>query len=217
MKRYSRKGRLALVPTSSSVLALPASKEVGPMVRPASVLAEAASMSNRGRLVFPSCSHPSSPRLPLLSPSPSTMTLAPTTLVVHSPLPLPVHSTLPSSQAMWTPLFLLAHVMSESHVSSPSRLASAEDMFERSSSCITMDSEDDHQHGYETPVPESQKLMIRASRHGLLVWPLCLESVARGWTQSIFKVHVLASANHRPHRTYAVDKKIAQHYAMAMN
>ena len=62
MKRYSRKGRPALVSTSSSVLALPALEE-GPMVCPTSVSVEAASMSSRRRLVFPSCSHPPSPRL----------------------------------------------------------------------------------------------------------------------------------------------------------
>ena len=95
MKRYSRKGHPALVPIFSSVLALPASEEAGPMVRPASVSAEVVSTCSHGRLVFPSCSHPPSPRLPLLSPSPSTTTLAPVASVVPSPPPLPVRSTSP--------------------------------------------------------------------------------------------------------------------------
>ena len=59
--------------------------------------------------------------------------------------------------------------------------------------------------------------MIRASRYGLLVYPLCLESVPRGWTQSIVREHVLAWANRHPHRMYAIDKKIAQHRALATN
>ena len=87
-KRYSRKGHLALVPASSSVLALPASKEAGLMVRPALMSVKAVSMSSHGRPVFPSCSCPPSPRLPLLSPSPSTTMLAPPAPVVPSPPPL---------------------------------------------------------------------------------------------------------------------------------
>jgi hypothetical protein len=95
MKSYLRKGRSAPVPASSSVLALPTSEEAGPMVRPALVSAEVVSTSSHGRLVFPSCSHPPSPRLPLLSLLPSTTTLAPAAPVVPSPLPLPVRSTSP--------------------------------------------------------------------------------------------------------------------------
>jgi hypothetical protein len=93
-----------------------------------------------------------------------------------------VHSTLSSSQAAWTPLFLLAHVMSGSHLSSCSRLASTKDMSKRSLACLTTDSKDDRRHGYATPVPESQKLMICSSHYILLVCPLCLESAPRGWT-----------------------------------
>ena len=87
MKRYSMKDRPASVPTSSSVLALPALEEVGLMVRPASVSVEAALMSSHKRPVFSSCSCLPSPRLPLLSSLPSTMTLAPPAPVVPSPLP----------------------------------------------------------------------------------------------------------------------------------
>jgi hypothetical protein len=137
--------------------------------------------------------------------------------VVPTPSPLSVRSTSPSSQAAWTPLFLLAHVVSGSHVSSRSHLASAKDMSESSPVYITTDSEDDHRHGYTTPIPESQKPMIRASCYGLLVCPLCPESAPRGWTQSIIREHVLAWANRRPHGTYAVDKKIARHHALATN
>jgi hypothetical protein len=53
MKSYSRKGRLALVLASSSVLALPTSEEARPMVRPASVSTEALSTSSLRR----PCSH----------------------------------------------------------------------------------------------------------------------------------------------------------------
>ena len=59
--------------------------------------------------------------------------------------------------------------------------------------------------------------MIRASRYGLLVCPLCLESAPYSWTQSMIREHVLTWANHRPHGTYAVDKKIVRHRALAMN
>jgi len=82
-------------------------------------------------------------------------------------------------------------------------------MSERSPPCIMIDSEDDRRHGYTTPILKSQKLMIRASRYGLLICPLCLESVPHGWTQSVIKEHVLGWANRRPHETYAIDKKIA--------
>jgi hypothetical protein len=140
MKSYSRKGHLTLVPTSSSVLALPASEEAGPMVRTTSVSAEAASTSSHGRPVFPSRCCPQSPRLPLLSTPPSTTTLALVAPVVPSPPPFPVRSTLPSLQAVWPHLLLLAHVTSRSHVSSHSHSPSAEDMSERSPGCITTDS-----------------------------------------------------------------------------
>ena len=82
------------------------------MVCPALVSPEVALTSSHGRPVFPPCFRPPSPRLPLLSPSPSMMTLAPVAPVLPSPLPLQVLSTLPSSQAAWTPLFLLGHVAS---------------------------------------------------------------------------------------------------------
>jgi hypothetical protein len=85
------------------------------------------------------------------------------------------------------------------------------------SACITMDSEDDRWHGYATLVLESQKLMMHASRYGLLVCPLCLESVPHGWIQSVIREHVLVWANRLPHGTYAVDKKIARHHALEMN
>jgi hypothetical protein len=130
MKSYLRKGQPAPIPTSSSVLALLASEEARTMVRPASVSTEVVSTSSRGRPMFPSRSHPPSPRLPLLSLSPSTTMLALAAPVVPSPLPLPVHSTSPSSQVVWPPLFLVPHVVSESHVSSHSRSTSTEDMSE---------------------------------------------------------------------------------------
>ena len=80
-----------------------------------------------------------------------------------------------------------------------------------------MDSEDDHRHGYATPVPEGQKLMIRASHYGLLVCPFCPESAPYGWTQSIVREHVLAWANRRPHGAYAIEKKIARHRTLVTN
>jgi hypothetical protein len=172
MKSYSRKDHTAPVPTSSSVSALPTLEEVGPMVRPTSMSMKVASTSSHGRPVFLSHCRSPSPRLPLLSQSPSMMTLALVAPVVPSPPPLPVRSTSPSSQATWPPLFLLAHITSGSHVSSCSRSSFVEDMFKRSTRCITMDSEDDHWHEYATPVLERQKLMIRTSRYGLLVCPL---------------------------------------------
>ena len=56
--------------------------------------------------------------------------------------------------------------------------------------------------------------MIRASRYGLLVYPICPESAPHGWTQSIVREHVLAWANRRPHGTYTVDKTVARHHAL---
>jgi hypothetical protein len=111
------------------------------------------------RLVSSSHSRPPSPRLPLLSPSPSMTMLAPPVLVVPSTLPLHVCSTSPSSQVVWPPLFLLAHVTSGSHVSSCSHSPSTEDMSKRSPGYIMTDSEDDRQHGYAIHVPKRQKLM----------------------------------------------------------
>ena len=101
--------------------------------------------------------------------------------------------------------------MSGSHVSLRSHSVSTKDMSERSSTYIMTNSKDDRRHRYATPIPKSQKLMIWANCYGLLVYPLCLESVPRGWTKSIVREHVLAWVNRRPYRTYAIDKKIAQH------
>jgi len=97
MNNYLRKGRLALVPISSSVLAVHASEEAGPMLCPTLVSVEAASTFSHGRPVFSLRSHPPSPRLPLLSLSPLTTMLAPAAPVVPSPLPLPVRSSSPLS------------------------------------------------------------------------------------------------------------------------
>jgi hypothetical protein len=82
MKCYLMKGRSAPVPATTSVLGLPALEEVGPMVCLALVSAEAVLTSSHRRPVFPSRSHSPSPRLPVLSPLPSMMTLAPAAPVV---------------------------------------------------------------------------------------------------------------------------------------
>jgi hypothetical protein len=94
----------------------------------------------------------------------------------------------------WSPLFLQAHI-----------------------ACITTNLEDDRRHRYATPDPGSKKLMIHANHYGLLLCPLCPESAPHGWTLFVIREHVLAWANHRPHRMYDVDKKIARHLVLARN
>ena len=82
---------------------------------------------------------------------------------------------------------------------------------------ITMDSDDDHLHGYPTPVPAGLNLFIRASPFGGLVCPICPNHKARDWIDADARAHVLVRAHAPLDATYTNDKNVAHHHALTRN
>jgi hypothetical protein len=60
---------------------------------------------------------------------------------------------------------------------------------------IMMDSEDDHLHGYATPVLLGPNLFLRISPYGGLVCPICPNHRAHGWSKADARAHVLPRAH----------------------
>ena len=173
-----------------------------------------ASTSSPRTSAFPSLRLTPSPRL-LLSPSSLAMTLMPPALVIRSPPVALVLSCSPSPGP-------LAVTGSPPHVGgsptpsrspSPSTEAEANDeadilgeadtmanilakaKSDGSLGYVTMDLEDDHLHGYATPVLLGQNIFLRISPYGSLVCFICPNCKARGWIKADARAHVLARAH----------------------
>ena len=74
-------------------------------------------------------------------------------------------------------------------------LADAEFESDGSLGYIMMESEDDHLHGYATPVLPGPNLFLRVSPYGGLVCPICSNHKAHGWIEADARAHVLARAH----------------------
>ena len=60
---------------------------------------------------------------------------------------------------------------------------------------VTTDSEDDHLHGYATPILLALNLFLCVSPYGGLVCPICSNHKAHGWIEADARAHVLARAH----------------------
>ena len=60
---------------------------------------------------------------------------------------------------------------------------------------VMTNSEDDHLHGYATPVLLVPNLFLRVSPYGGLVCPVCPNCKAHGWIEADARVHVLVRAH----------------------
>ena len=70
-------------------------------------------------------------------------------------------------------------------------LADAEFESDGSLGYVMMDSEDDHLHGYTTPVLLGQNLFLCIGPYGSLVCFICPNRKARGWLEADARAHVL--------------------------
>jgi hypothetical protein len=151
-------------------------------------------MSSHGRSVFPSCYHRASPRLPLLSQSPSTTTLTPPALVVHSPSLASVWSCSPSLGPLTTVRSALNGSGSPPPSWSPSPSTGAVGESKGSPGNIMIDSANDHLHDYPTPISMGPNLFIHTSPFGGLLCPVCPNRMPCGWNEANARAHVLAKA-----------------------
>jgi hypothetical protein len=96
-------------------------------------------------------------------------------------------------------------------------LANAEAESDGSLGYIMTDSEDDHLHGYATPILLGPNLFLRVSPFAGLVCPVCPNRKACGWIEADARAHMLARAHAPLDGTYTNDKNIARHRALVRN
>ena len=80
-----------------------------------------------------------------------------------------------------------------------------------------MDSNNDHLHGYPTPMPTGLNLFMHASPFGGLVCPVCPNHMPHGWNKADARELVLEKARGLRDDYYTKDKNIARYHTLVRN